>query len=170
MFKVHQPGQGVDIEVIWPNVMGCLGVKQTGQALGLATSPTYVRGLATQAQSTVEYMPQPSAQAIASALAGPKLNSCASEALSADAAREHEGAQKGEVEVSALDFPQMGEATSATRVKVTLNLPERRVPIFQDLIVVTKGESVTRVVFLNPLEPFPEDLQRSLVEKVVSRA
>ena len=72
--------------------------------------------------------------------------------------------------MSAVDFPQLGTATSATRVKVTLNLPERQVPIFQDLIVVFKDESVTRVVFLNPLEPFPEDLQRSLVEKVVSRA
>ena len=170
LFRVHDPGEGVDIDVIWRNVIRCLGIEQTGQPLGLATSPTYVRALATQAQSTVEYMPQPAAQAIATALAGPNLNNCASQALSADAAREHEGADTGEVEVSAYDFPQLGGTTSATRVIVTLNLPERRVPIFQDLIVVFKGESVIRVVFVNPLEPFPEDLQRSLVEKVVSRA
>lgn len=170
LFRVHEPGEGVEVEVIWENLIRCLGVNQSGRPLGLATSPTYVRALATQAQSTVEYMPQPSAEAIATAFTGPRLNNCAGDALSADAAREHEGSEVGEVEVSAFDFPPMGGTTSATRVKVTLNLPERRVPIFQDLIVVVDGESVIRVVFVNPLEPFPEDLQRSLVEKVVSRA
>lgn len=170
-WKEHDPEAGLNLETTWNDLTRCLGVDRKGQPLGIATSPTYLRGLATQARSTVEYLPAASTQPIAAALAGPRFKDCATKAFNADVKRSApEGGVPGQVEVSSLDFPQLGQATSASRINVTINLDELEVPIFQDLIVVFDGDAVIRMMFLNPGGPFPPDLQRSLVDKAVGRA
>ena len=159
------------IEETWGDLVRCLGVDLPAQPLGIATSPTYRQGLATQARSTVEYMPEPAAQALAAALAGPEFKGCATEAFNTDAKRSApEGATPGPVEVTPLDYPTRGEATSASRINVTMNLAELQVPIFQDFLVFFDGEMVTRMFFLNPGGPFPPTLERTLVDKVLARA
>jgi len=167
---LQDPQEGLDVEILWQDITRCLGVERKAQPVGFATSPTYLRGLATQARATVEY-PESSAQSIASALAGPKFKDCATEAFTADVKRNApEGGVPGPTTLSTLDFPKLGQATSATRVNATISLSELQVPIFQDYIVVFDGDAVIRTVFLNPGSAFPPDLQRSLVEKAVARA
>lgn len=164
------PEAELHLEATWGDLVRCLGVDERGQPLGIATSPTYRQGLATQARSTVEYMAEPSAKALATALAGPKFKECATEAFTTDAKRSApEGATPGPVEVTPLDFPNLAETTSATRINVTMNLAELQVPIFQDFLVFFDGEAVTRMFFLNPGGPFPPTLERSLVDKVLAR-
>jgi hypothetical protein len=81
-----------------------------------------------------------------------------------------EGGTPGPVEVSALELPDLGESTFASRVNVTIDLQGLKVPIFQDFVVVFDGEAVSRLVFLNPGGEFPPELQRTLVETVADRA
>lgn len=170
-WEEQDPEAGLDLEETWHDLTSCLGVDGTEQPLGIATSPTFLRDLATQARSTVEYLPEPQAQEIATALAGPQLQQCATDAFAADAARSApEGGVPGPVEVTPLEFPQLGEETFAFRANVTINLEGLEVPVFQDLVVVFDGEALSRIVFINPGSEFPPELQRTLVQTVVDRA
>ncbi len=170
-WRKQPPEEGLGLEATWQDLTSCLGVEGPEQPLGIATSPTFVRELATQVRSTVEYMPEPQTQELAAALAGPEFEQCATDAFEEDAARSApEGGVPGPVEVSPLDFPELGEQTLAWRVNVTIDLEGLQVPIFQDLVVVFDGEAVSRLMFLNPGSEFPPELQRTLVETVVDRA
>lgn len=167
----QDPEAGLDLEETWRDLTSCLGVDATGQPLGIATSPTFLRGLATQVRSTVEYLTAAQAQEIATALDGPELQQCATDAFAADAARSApEGGVPGPVEVTPLEFPELGEETFAWRANVTIDLEGLEVPIFQDLVVVFDGEALSRIVFINPGSEFPPELQRTLVQTVVERA
>ncbi len=164
------PEAQVDIDRVWQELTRCLGVEQTGPALGIATSPTFRQGLATQARSTVEYMEEPAAKSIAAALAGPKFKECATGVFTDDARRSApEGGRPGPVAVTPLDFPNLAQTTSASRINVTMLLDELQVPISQDFLVFFDGGTVVRMFFLNPGGPFPPSLERSLVDKVLAR-
>src|SRR5439155_6339046 len=76
-FAPQPEGEGLDLEIIWRDITRCLGVENAAPSEGSATSPTYLRGLATQAQSTVEYTAISGAETVATALAGPKFQGCA---------------------------------------------------------------------------------------------
>lgn len=167
----HAPEEGLDLEITWRDLTTCLGVEPPDQAIGIATSPTFLRGIGTQARSTVEYVTEAEAQEVAAALAGPAFDECATEAFAADVTRSApEGGVPGPVEVSPLDPPELGEEAFAWRVNVTIDLDGLQVPVFQDLVVVFDGEAVSRFMFLNPGSEFPPELQRTLVETVVDRA
>ena len=168
----EEPEAMLHLETIWADLTRCLGVEATGPALGIATSQPFLRDLATQTRSTVEYMPEQSARALAAALSGPNFTRCATEAFAADAKRSApEGATPSPVEVSPLDFPNLAQQTSATRINVRMVFPDGfEVPIFQDFLVFFDGGTVTRMFFLNPGRPFPPDLERQLVDKVLARA
>lgn len=60
------------------------------------------------------------------------------------------------MEVTPLEFPELGEETFAWRANVTIDLEGLEVPIFQDLVVVFDGEAVSRLMFLNPGSEFPQ--------------
>ncbi len=169
-WKLHEEGEGLDLELVWADVLRCLGVTPPEPA-GSATSPTFLRGLATQAQSTVEYMSEPAANSTADTLANPRFEECATEAFNADAERNKpEGATPGPARVAPLDIPQLGQRRFATRANFSMNLADLQVPITQDLIVLFDGGTVIRMMFLNAGSPFPEDLQRSLMQTVFDRA
>ena len=163
--------EGLDLEITWRDLTRCLGVENMAPPAGTATSMTYRRGLATQARSTVEYTTESSASAMATALAGPRFRECAKEAFTADVKRSApEGGVPGPVEVAPLDVPQLGQKTFASRITVTVNLQELQVPLFQDFLVIFEGGTVVRMLFLDTGGPFPQELARSLAEKVVGRA
>ncbi len=63
----------------------------------------------------------------------------------------------------------MASKTFTYRVTVTLDLEGLKVPLFQDFVVVIDRGAVIRMLFLNPGSEFPQDLERSLIEKVVAR-
>jgi len=167
----EEPGQGLGLETVWGDLTGCLGVGGTAQRTGVATSPTFLRGLATQGRSTVEYTTEDAASSIATALGGPKFQGCATEAFTADVKRSApQGGKPGPAALAPRDAPLTAAKTFAYRVTATISLDELKVPLFQDFLVVFKGGAVIRMLFLNPGSEFPQDLERSLVDAVVSRA
>ncbi len=166
----EEPGQGLQIETLWAELSRCLAVDSTAGRTGMATSPTFLRGLATQARSTVEYTSEATANAIFTALAGPKSQTCLNEAFGADVKRSApEGAVPGQVAVAALAAPPAAQRISSFRVTVTLDLDGLKVPLFQDFLVAFERGAVVRFFYLNPGAEFPQDLERSTVQKVLSR-
>lgn len=159
----------LNLEQIWSDMLTCLGVHDAPYAT--ATSPTYLEGLATQARATVEYTSASSAGAIATAMAGPMYQSCATTALTADAKRSAPpGGTPGQVTVSPLSVPLVGQKVSAIRANVTMNMQGLQIRIFQDFVVAFNGGTVVRMFFLNPGSAFPQTLEQSLMQKVVSKA
>ncbi|MDP9075334.1 MAG: hypothetical protein M3N98_14460 [Actinomycetota bacterium] len=157
------------LEAVWHDIITCLGVTDTPQAS--ATSPTYLQNLATQARATVEYTTEASATAIATALAGPMFQGCATTAFTADAKRNAPpGATPGTPAVSPLTFTPVGQKISATRIMTAMNLQDLPIKLYQDFLVVFNGRTVIRMFFLNPGSGFPPTLEQSLVQKVVARA
>lgn len=170
-FAPQPPDEGLGLDTIWADLTRCLGVDTTADRAAAATSDTWLRGLATQARSTVEYTTASSSAAVATALAGPRFQQCATDAFAADVKRSApEGGVPGPVEIAPLDVPTPGPRISAYRVNVTINMQELQVPLFQDFLVVFDGEALIRMLFLNPGSAFPPELERTLVEKVVARA
>lgn len=170
-YQEQDPEDAFDQETTFQELTTCLGVATRG--LGSATSPTYGKPPATKIVSTVEYFSTPAAQAIAAALApGPKFDGCSKQTFTADLKRNAPpGSTVSAVEVTPLDFPKLGQTTSATKLKAILAIPNGpTIPINQDIIVVVKGDAVIRLTFLSPGQPFPADIERTLVEKVVTRA
>ena len=162
-------GGGLNIEQLWTELMGCLGVPK-GTPTGVGTSPTFKRGLATQARTTVEYASDASAAAIDAAIKGPKFQKCADTAFAADVKRSApEGGVPGPVAVAASKGAPVAPKSSTFRITVTVNLAELTVPLFQDFFVIYTGGAVIRALFLNPGSEFPQDLERTLLGKVISR-
>lgn len=165
-----EPEAMLNLDLVWEELISCMGVN-LGPPLGSATSVTYLRGIATQGRSTVEYRPAAEGQALAGALAGPRFTSCAQEVFAGDVKRTApEGGTAGPVEVKPLDFPKLGQTVSATRINTSVVFPDLKIDLFQDFLVIFDGEVVLRFFFLNPGDVFPEDLERQVVEKVIRRA
>ncbi len=159
----------LDHETTWVELTACLGVPDSGQGQARAVSPTFTKGVATQATGAVELVPAGAAQRIATAFAGPKALGCAKDALTSDVRRNTPpGATIGTVEVTPGDVSGLGQLTVAYRsvTPIDLGFP---IQVFQDHVIVFKGDAVTRVTFLNPGGSIPVDEQRMIVEKVVAR-
>lgn len=164
------PRDGLATERLWAQVLACLGVDK-GKAQGIAVSPTFYLPPATQARSTVEYTSPARAKAVTAALAGPKLERCYTKAVADDARRSApEGGKVGTVTVAPLTLDVPGKATSATRASFVVDVNGLKVPLVQDLVVVTDGGTLSRLNFLGAGGPFQPALQRSLVDAVVARA
>jgi hypothetical protein len=182
-WSTQPPGEGLNIDQVWQDLTQCLGVKSAAP-VAAATSPSFLQGLATQARSTVEYASPSAAADVAAALtssttttgggagaSGSTFDRCATAAFTADLNRSKpEGSTPGTVTVAPRDYPQEGQKTFAWRINATVNLQDLQVPLFQDFLVVFNGNAVMRFFFLNPGSDFPQNLERSLVEKVVARA
>ena len=165
------PDAGLNIEMVWQELTACVGVQNVRPPVAAATSPTYLQGIATQARATVEYTTEPSASAVATALGSSKFDRCANDAFKADVERSKpEGSTAGPVQVAPRDYTQYGQKTLAWRINASVNLSDLQVPLFQDFLVIFNGGTVIRLFFLNPGAEFPQNLERSLVEKVVARA
>lgn len=165
------PTGGLHIERLWRNLTHCLNVDNTTPAPSVATAPTFLRGLATSATSSVEYTTPASATAIADALGGAKLQGCLTSAFNANAQLSHpQGAVPGPATVSVLAPPQVGDKAFAFRVNVTMSLSGLQIKLFHDFVVAFKGGTVIRMWFLNPGSGFPPDLEQTLLQNVVGRA
>lgn len=165
------PGQGLNIDLLWAELTACLGVTRTAAPAGVATSPTYLQGLATQGRSTVEYLGGPAATALAAALDSPTSPGCVKKSFEADLERSKpEGATAGPVTVSRRTDTGTSPRIMSWRVNASANLDDLVVPLFQDFLVIIDGGTVIRMFFLNPGSEFPQGLERSIVDKVVARA
>ncbi|MDQ6728462.1 MAG: hypothetical protein M3066_20205 [Actinomycetota bacterium] len=165
------PTQGLGIDTVWSELTTCLGVPSTATPAGRATSATFKMGLATQGRATVEYTTEAMATADAAALTGPKAQDCLTKAFAADVDRSKpEGATPGPVMVAPSDVTVAGKKALSWRINATVNLQDLVVPLFQDFIVIVNKGTVVRMMFLQPGSPFPQTLEHTLEEAVVSRA
>ena len=166
-----EPGSGLNIEQVWSDLLTCLGVTAPARPPGYATSPTFLRGLATQGRSTVEYTTEAAASSIATALSGPKAQPCLTQAFTADVARSKpDGSTSGAATVTTQDVPAAGQKSMGWRITAQVHLDDLVVPLFQDFEVVVDKGTVIRTMFLNPGSEFPQDLEKTVVQHVVSRA
>ena len=168
----EEPGQGLNIDLLWQELTRCLGVESTAPPAGLATSPTFLRGLATQGRSTVEYTTEQRTTAVAAALTGAKAMECLTKSFEADVDRSKpEGAKPGPVKVTprTVTLPG-GQRAISWRINASVLLAELTVPLFQDFTVVFNRGTMTRFYYLNPGSDFPQDAEQGMVEKVVARA
>lgn len=166
-----EPGTGVNIEQVWAELLTCLGVSTPARPPGYATSPTFLRGLATQGRSTVEYTSEAAASSISTALSGAKAQPCLAQVFTADVARSKpDNSTSGAATVTQHDVPAAGQKAMGWRINAEVHLDELVVPLFQDFEVVVDKGTVIRTMFLNPGSEFPQDLEKTLVQKVVSRA
>lgn len=166
-----EAGSGLGLEQLWSDLLRCLGVTASAPPAGIAVSPTFMRGLATQSRTTVEYTTVAVATAVTTALNGPKADVCLTEAFGADVVRSKpEGSTAGPASVAKQAVPQAGQQSMGWRVRADVHLDDLVVPLYQDFEVVVDRGTVIRAMFLNPGSEFPQDLEKSLVQKVVSRA
>jgi len=165
------PKGGLHIERLWGGLLTCLGVPKT-QPAGIASSPTIQRGLATQGASTVEYTTAAAIAAVTTALSAPKFQACSTQAFTDDLnLSKPDGATPGTVTVARRDYPPIGAVkVIAYRIKATLLLGDLPINLVQDFFVIFKDTAIIRLYYINPGADFPQDLQRSQLEKVVGRA
>ena len=163
-----------DHEATWAGLTMCLGFDAVEPVVGRsATSPTYVLGVGTLVTSTVSYLDSGDrARDVATVLVGDRFSECARQVFSEDVERNApEGATGEQIEVSPFPFRKLGDATSAYRATTTIRVPPGvSIPVVQDFVTVVDGTAMVRLVFISGGGPFPGELQRSLVEKVVGRA
>lgn len=75
-----------------------------------------------------------------------------------------------QVSLERLDLPRFGDETVAFRVDATSLAQGVQVRTFIDLVFVRKGRIEISANFINRTVPFPSDLERSLLQRMVGRA
>lgn len=153
-------------------VAGCLGIPtSSSRATATARSADFSSGLATQASSVITFVSsQEQAKEDAAALGSAKFPSCAQPGFAKQIEQvAPEGASVNDVRVSEATFPSFGDRTIAHRVTATIQVGEMPVPINIELVRIFKDRAEVYLTFVNPGEPFPPELARSLAGKVIGR-
>ncbi|MFN2607579.1 MAG: hypothetical protein ABR511_06730 [Acidimicrobiales bacterium] len=176
-FQATDPtdGSGLHIDKVWADITSCLGLPAPGGTSSVeAASTTFTRGIATQAMSAVEYTATPAAPTVGTALNGPKSQDCLTGAFTTDLkASAPSGGTPGKVTIAPLDgVPQVGDSVFARRMTAPIDLGGGFVVhIVEDMVVVFKGTTMVRMLFLDPGGVgFPQDLEHTLIQQVVSRS
>lgn len=163
-----RPGE----DEIEQEVAACLGISPPAtRASAKARSLDFSSGLATQASSIITVVKsEKEALADAAAFASEKFPSCAEPGFTKQIQQvAPEGAVVNNVEVAGTDFPTFGDRTVAYRVTAALQVGEMPIPINIDLVRIFKDRFEVYLTFINPGEPFPPELMRSLAGKVAGR-
>lgn len=168
-WEEQPPEEGLYLDLLWGDITKCLNVG-TGKPTGVATSPTFLRDLATQARSTVEYTDAATAQGLEAAVKGDKYQQCLEDGFTADSKRSAPpGGTPGPVAVTTRQVDQLGKRIYANRMTMSMNLGEMQVPITQDLLVAFDQGKIVRLSFLNPGGEFPPELAKTLTGNVIGR-
>jgi hypothetical protein len=69
-----------------------------------------------------------------------------------------------------LDLPQFGDQSAAFRVIAVGRVQGQEVRTYIDLAFVQKSRAELSAAFINRTAPFPADLERSLLQRMVGRA
>lgn len=153
-------------------VADCLGISPpTSRATAEARSPDFSSGLATQASSVITFVgSEDEAEEDAQVFASEKFAPCAEPGFAKQIQQvAPDGATVNDVKVAKATFPDTGDRTVAYRVTALIQVGEMPVPINIDLVRIFKDRAEVQLIFVNPGEPFPPDLARSLAGKVVGR-
>ncbi|MGI8758410.1 MAG: hypothetical protein ACR2K0_03810 [Acidimicrobiales bacterium] len=165
--------ESLDHETTWAALLACGGIAGPGEGLAAnASSSTFQTGVGTQVTSALSYYDSAATvEALAEAFTADDFLACGEGALLDDVERNAPpGATFSDLVVAPLEFPELGETTVSYRINGMIDIGPVTIPLFQDFIAVFDGDAVSRLNFLNPGGPFPEDLQQTLVETVVGRA
>jgi hypothetical protein len=165
--------EGLDHETTWEALLACVGIAGPGEGVAAnASSPTFQTGVGTQVTSAISYYDSAgTVEALAEAFTADDFLACGEGALLDDVERNAPpGATFSDLVVAPLEFPELGETTVSYRINGMIDIGPVTIPLFQDFVAVFDGDAVSRLNFLNPGGPFPEDLQQTLVETVVGRA
>lgn len=94
---------------------------------------------------------------------------CHKSLIDAEFARQLPPEASPQTTIGLLDMPQFAEDTVAYRIVATVLDRGSQVRTYIDLVFVRKGRVEASVNFLNVGSAFPTDLQRSLLQRMVSR-
>lgn len=159
-------------EAMATDVARCLGISSPStRATAQVVSSDFSSGLATQATAVIIFVKSDGEAATdAAAYASGKFPSCAMPGFKDQIQQvAPDGAEVRDVRITKVPFPSSGDRTAAHRVKADLQVGEMTVPINIDLVHIVKGRAEVALTFVNPGEPFPPDLARSLAAKVAAR-
>ncbi len=148
----------------------CLGIEPPAtRATAEVRSLDFSSGFATQASSVVTFVKTDEvAAADAAAFAGDKFAACIEPGLAKQVKEVlPPEATVDQVSVVERPFPALGDRTVAHRFTAHINPMDIVVNI--DLVHVFEGRAEVALTFVNPGQPFPEDVARSVAAKVVAR-
>ena len=156
-------------EQAWVDIRDCIGAGEEIDAGAVrATSGPFESGGA-RVESIVTYVNAEQASGFALSMASLDAVDCGREALAAEAVRDApQGETVARQEVAPLSLPRLANAASwAARSTTTYSSGP---VVVTDVVVLISEGALCRLAFVNEGGPFPQDLQQSLIEKVVSRA
>lgn len=168
--KPHEKLPGED--ELAAEIARCIGISNpSSRASAEVESPDFTSGFATSASSVVTFVTtEEEADADATAFAGDKFPQCAEPGFAKQVQTvAPEGATVDAVKIATSRFPTYGDRTVSYRVNATIQLGEMTIPVNIDLVRVFKGRAEVSFVFSNPGPPFPADVARTAVAKVVER-
>ena len=104
-------------------------------------------------------------------LTGDKSLSCHKTGIDAEFARQLPASAAPQTTIERLQLPTFGDETVAFRVSATtINNNNQQVRTYIDLVFVRRGRAELSGSFLNVGTPFPTDLERTLLQRMVGRA
>jgi hypothetical protein len=167
------PGDQLRPEAIWTDLLGCLRLGDAGAGrVPEARSPTLAQGAGFMVASAVWYVTDDRVQKISAGLSGNKAEQCARTALAADLekGRAPGSSTVGEVQATPLRLPSISQNTWARRGIATFDLGGKKTAEVLDFVVVVNGNAVSTLAFKSAGGPFPQQLQITLVNKLINRA
>lgn len=105
------------------------------------------------------------------ALKSDRGSSCLKQQIDHEFARQLPGSGAATITtIEKLDLPQFGEETAAYRLTSTSVVEAQQVITIIDLTFMRKGRAELSAAFINRTAAFPQELQRSLLQRMVGRA
>lgn len=149
----------------------CLGLEPIEDvAAAEADSPVFRTGGATEVKSSATVAPTADAiNETFAAFEGPKMLECLTQNL--------EGQFEAETEVTLappraekIDFPELGDGSTAVRVTSSFPADGEQVPLYIDLVAIKKDRVGMALMLVNAPEPFPTAAAVELAQIMVARA
>lgn len=149
----------------------CLGLEPIEDvAAAEADSPVFRTGGATEVKSSATVTPTADViNETFAAFEGPKMLECLTQNL--------EGQFEAETEVTLappraekIDFPELGDGSTAVRVTSSFPADGEQVPLYIDLVAIKKDRVGMALMLVNAPEPFPTAAAVELAQIMVARA
>jgi len=109
------------------------------------------------------------AKADLAAIRGPKYGPCLVTSFRDDLRRQAADARVEAVASEPLPVEAFGDASVGIRLTANLVYPDRTEHLFADLVYITKDRSTVSATFFSFTQPFPANLEQSLVSRMGNR-
>lgn len=148
----------------------CIGLPPPSD-VARADSPTFSAGDVTTVDSSASIASSAeSVNEVFAAAEGPKFVDCVRQRVEAQL-DEQPDQTFGSVRAERLQFPHVGDGTTAVRASTTIESADgEQVPLHLDVVIVKKGTVGMTLGLVNAPEPFPTELAVALAEVMAARA